>query len=622
MNTTAEYIAALREQTGLNNYQLAKTFEINQSNFNKYANGSAQLSVNHAFIVAQQLGLSAQEVLVNTRIEKAKTSNNALELDFWLKQSLANVAPASTSENIVIAQFSPLPLDIEHNTRRIIEIINAHQDADLLIFPELSICGYSPNDMLWHHGFMERIETSVAEISHNVHQTMVIIGCPTRLSRAEDVILYNSALLIQHDRIQGMYHKQCLPNYSVFDEQRYFTPGDGTPLIFSLNNRLYSVIICEDTWSQNVIKTNINSNIDTIISINSSPFSYDKYSRRISTFTQLCKGEIGLIYVNSSFCWDALIFDGGSFVLNTDGDITTQLEFFKEEVQDISSNNLIPFDKNKYKYNALVYSISEYFMQSKYFEKVYIALSGGIDSAFTLTLAVDAIGSDKVVAVMMPYTYTSSESLLDAKTQAQMLQVEYHEIPIHPMVESMMQAGIATDGIAHENIQARIRGSIIMSLANEHNGLVLTTSNKSESSVGYATLYGDMVGGFAPIKDVYKTEIYHLASYRNTYSYVIPIRVLEKEPSAELAEGQKDSNSLPSYELLDAILELFVDRSWSVEQIINKGFEKEVVERVIRMVIATEYKRYQSPIGPKYTHAAFDSERRYPIVNKYQFTAK
>ena len=627
MKKTSEYISDLRSQTGLNNYQLAKKYGINQSNFNKYANGSAQLSVNHAFIVAKALGISAEDVLIATRIEKAQVGNNENELEFWSKQKKKDIHAALPKDNIVIVQFSPIPSDISSNTHNIISIINSHRDADVLIFPELAICGYSPEDMLFHGGFMDSIERAIELIKQSVYNTIVILGCPVRSDFINKVecaypALHNSALMIQHEQIINSYHKQCLPNYGIFDEQRYFIPGDGTPLVFSLNDTLYSVIICEDTWSQKVIDFNINSNIDTIISINSSPFSIHKHETRLDTFLKLCRGNLGLIYVNSCFAQDDLVFDGGSFVMNKQGEITSQFDFFTDNTHPIHENILVPYEKNKYHYNALVFSLKEYFYKSNCFKCIYIALSGGIDSAFSLCLAVDAIGVENVHAVMMPYDYTTPASKEDAKTQANMLNVHYSEIPIHDIVASFSAQNIAVSGISHENIQARIRGNIIMSLANEHNALVLSTSNKSESSVGYTTLYGDMVGGFAPIKDVYKTDVYRLAKYRNTLSYAIPLSVLEKEPSAELAHNQVDSQSLPSYDELDQILQLFIDKSLSYEEIVAYGFAPTTVSKVITLVQNNEFKRRQSALGTKFSEHAFMRERRYPVVNNYLFVPK
>jgi NAD+ synthase (glutamine-hydrolysing) len=614
MKTTKEYIARLREKTGLNNYQIAKQYNINQSNFNKYSAGNAQLSVNHAFLVANLLNISPLDVLVNTRIEKAKISGNKNELEFWSKQQETK-KDDTNQDKVIISQFNPTVGDINSNTEKIIKIIQKHNDASLIIFPELAICGYSPEDLLLHNGFIEVIEQHLELIRLATHNTTVIIGTPVK----ENDALYNSAIVFKGGEKYGVYHKQQLVNHEVFDEKRYFSHGDGTPLLLNLNNKIYSIIICADTWSQDIINYNYNIGVDTLISINASPFSKHKHNLRINTFKSLIQDKLNLIYTNICTSNDGLIFDGGSFVMNKHGEITSQLPFFAEISYDLSNNVLIPYNEIENNYKVLVFAIREYFIKSACFDHILIALSGGIDSAFTLALAVDAIGKDKVKAVMMPYIYTTNASLVDARGQIRLLGVAYKEIDISPIVAAFNTQGVANSGIALENIQARIRGSIIMSKANESNALVLTTSNKSESSVGYATLYGDMAGGFAPIKDVYKTDIYKLANYRNSLSPAIPENIINKAPSAELSHNQFDTNTLPPYEILDKILELFVDKLYSIDEICDQGFDKNLVQKIIKMIVSSEYKRYQSAIGTKFSDNAFDKERRYPIINKFEF---
>jgi NAD+ synthase (glutamine-hydrolysing) len=609
-----EYVKQVRDLTGFSDYKIAKEYNINQSNLSKYSSGKSEFSETHAFLFAEILGLDPTTVMIEAKIEHSKNIGDNEKLIFWQKQ-LQNIKVNQSVAKIVISQFKPTVGDIIGNTTKIIkQSIESSNSNDLIVFPELAICGYPPEDLILHSGFKEKIRVAIDEIAKNSFNIDIIVGSPT----FENGNIYNSALLFRKGKLFGTYHKRELPNYGVFDEKRYFKAGS-KPFIFNLLGVNYGLIICEDTWSQNIIKDNKNIGIDKIISINSSPFSTSKYHQRIKQISTNAKANnVEIIYANMVGAQDSLVFDGGSFVVNQFGEITKQLPFFEENLFDISKNFTNNYNELENYYNALVVGLKDYYQKSACFDGIIIALSGGIDSAITLALASDAIGNENITAIMMPYIYTSNSSLIDARKQAEKMNINYQEINILPMVNSYKD-NLGLSGISLENIQARVRGNIVMSLSNQKNLLLLTTSNKSESSVGYTTLYGDMSGGFAPIKDVYKTDIYKLAKYRNSISEIIPQNVIEKAPTAELAEGQFDSNTLPPYEILDEILKLFIEKSLSSAEIIQKGFEKEVVKKVISMVKNNEYKRFQSALGTKFSDKSFDKERRYPIINKFDF---
>jgi NAD+ synthase (glutamine-hydrolysing) len=385
------------------------------------------------------------------------------------------------------------------------------------------------------------------------------------------------------------------------------------------------VVICEDAWEVEPVNAVVNHGAQTVISLNASPFQIGKHDERLQIIKQrVLENNIDFIYVNAVGGQDELVFDGGSFVMNASGVVTHQFPFFKTLVHGLDSpitqDTEHPFEKTVY--DALVLSTKDYIQKNGVFNGAVIGLSGGIDSALTLAIAVDALGSEQIQAIMMPYEYTSSMSLEDAKAQASSMNVEYHEINIHSMVNSFntqlstLFAGTEAD-TTEENLQARIRGTLLMAVSNKSGKIVLTTGNKSEMAVGYATLYGDMSGGFAPLKDIAKTLVYRLANYRNSLSYVIPGRVIDREPSAELAPDQVDQDSLPPYVELDAILELFVEQKQSIRHIIEQGFDVDTVKRISAMVLNNEYKRRQSAPGPKVTQTAFGKERRYPMTSKF-----
>ena len=618
---TKEYLAKVRNKTGFSDYKISQEYAINQSNLSKYSSGKSALSEMHAWLFADILGLNPAEVVANTKLEHAKLSGNKSKSKFWQEQ-LEKLANGSIPLKINIAQINPIVGDLNNNAQNIIDLsLEAFESGThLLVFPELSLIGYPPEDLLLREGFITQIEDKIEFIRTQLPDEMsVLFGAPDRV----DGHLYNSAYLVQHGRLRT-YHKQRLPNYGVFDEKRYFEPGNES-FVFECQQRRIGVVICEDAWEVEPVNAVVNHGAQTVISLNASPFQIGKHDDRVQIIKQrVLENNIDFIYVNAVGGQDELVFDGGSFVMNASGVVTHQLPFFKALVHGLDSpitqDTEQPFEKTVY--DALVLSTKDYIQKNGVFNGAVIGLSGGIDSALTLAIAVDALGSEHIQAIMMPYEYTSSMSLEDAKAQASSMNVEYHEINIHSMVNSFntqlstLFAGTEAD-TTEENLQARIRGTLLMAVSNKSGKIVLTTGNKSEMAVGYATLYGDMSGGFAPLKDIAKTLVYRLANYRNSLSYVIPGRVIDREPSAELAPDQVDQDSLPPYVELDAILELFVEQKQSIRHIIEQGFDVDTVKRISAMVLNNEYKRRQSAPGPKVTQTAFGKERRYPMTSKF-----
>ncbi len=618
---TKDYLSKVRNKTGFSDYKIAQKYDINQSNLSKYSSGKSALSEMHAWLFADILGLNPAEVVANTKLEQAKMNGNRLKAKFWQEQ-LEKLSSVDKPLKINIAQINPIVGDLDGNAQKIIDLsleafaTNTH----LLIFPELALTGYPPEDLLLRAGFIARVLDKIELIRTRLPADMsVVFGAPA----TANACLYNSAYIIQDKQVRT-YHKQCLPNYGVFDEKRYFNAGNEV-LVFECQKRKFGVVICEDAWESEPIKAALNHGAQTIISLNASPFQIGKYQQRIQTIKQKAlQNNVDFIYVNTVGGQDELVFDGGSFVMNSTGDITHQLPFFTALTHDLST----PIIQNKSSieqtiFDALVLSTRDYVQKNGVFNGAIIGLSGGIDSALTLAIAVDALGSEHVQAVMMPYQYTSSMSLEDAKAQASNMNVDYREISIHSIVDSfntqLSPLFIATDvDTTEQNLQARIRGTLLMAMSNKFGKILLTTGNKSEMAVGYATLYGDMSGGFAPLKDVSKTLVYQLAKYRNSVSYVIPRRVIEREPSAELAPNQLDKDSLPPYHELDAILELFIEQKQSLQHIVNQGFDEHTVKRISTMVLNNEYKRRQSAPGPKISKNAFGKERRYPMTSKFQ----
>lgn len=536
------------------------------------------------------------------------------------------------SFKIALAQFSPHIGNIDSNAQRMVEQANEakKQNADLIIFPELSVIGYPAEDLLLRPNLNKRMQKAFQQLKE-VKDIVMVFGF---VHQTEEGHRYNSAAVMKDGVVLGIYNKHNLPNYSVFDEKRYFSPGH-QHLVFEYLGHKFGVLICEDIWSINTVKQLSQLNVETVLVLNASPYEVGKPQHRVQTLTELSKQlNVHLVYLNQVGGQDDLIFDGSSFIINHDGEVAFQAPSFKEELY----YSEFDIEQKRYKktdptpaldtiaeiYQSLVMATRDYVQRSG-FSGVILGLSGGIDSALTLAIAADAIGADKVQAVMMPYTYTSQISVEDATEQARRMGVTFGIAEIHPIVNSFMQTlypffGNAPADATEENLQARARGTLLMGLSNKFGNLVLSTGNKSELAVGYCTLYGDMVGGFAVLKDVYKTIVFELAKYRNTLSEtpVIPERVITRPPSAELRPDQKDQDSLPAYDILDAILYAYIEEDQSQSDIIAKGFDKEVVEKVIRLVDRNEYKRRQGAIGPRISSRAFSRERRYPIVNGWR----
>jgi NAD+ synthase (glutamine-hydrolysing) len=540
---------------------------------------------------------------------------------------------AAADLRIVMAQLDFMVGDVHANADKILHACVRARDelaADVIVFPELALTGYPPEDLLFRKHFIEYVEVAVEHLCREVNGITAIIGYPLRQGEA----LYNVAGVICDGGVAAVYRKQRLPNYSVFDEKRYFTAGDGACVV-NIRGIPVGITICEDIWDPAPARQAVTAGAHLLVNINASPFHAGKRDEREHMLRQRAV-EIGLpmLYVNLVGGQDELVFDGGSFVVDQAGAVVLHAPACVEGLYPVDFQAAdaavapLPGECAQHLtdeaaiYDVLVLGVRDYINKNG-FGGAVLGLSGGIDSALTLALAVDAIGADRVEAVMMPSRYTAEMSNEDARAEAQALGVECHSIPIEKPFSSFLDvlaetfAGMAAD-TTEENIQARCRGIILMAISNKKRKILLTTGNKSEMSVGYATLYGDMAGGFAPIKDVPKLQVYRLAAYRNSLGAVIPQRVLERPPSAELAPDQKDSDSLPDYAVLDQILERYIERDQSVETITAAGFDAAVVARVAGLVDRNEYKRRQSPPGIRITQRAFGRDWRYPITSGYQ----
>jgi NAD+ synthase (glutamine-hydrolysing) len=536
--------------------------------------------------------------------------------------------------SIVLAQIDLIVGDISGNTARILEYcerVKVESDADLIVFPELSISGYPPEDLLLHSGLKRRIAEAVELIRQNVRGIAVLVGFP---EYTQDHI-FNSCAVYNNGKELIRYRKHALPNYSVFDEKRYFTPGSETA-VFELHGIKIGINICEDIWYSKPARLSKSAGAQLIIVINGSPYQKDGQNIRESTIKRrISEVKIPIVYLNLVGGQDELIFDGASFVMNEKGDVTYRAPAFEETIACIEferiqktivpmSNSIEPkLEEIESIYKALVKGTRDYISKHN-FPGVVLGLSGGIDSALTLAIACDAIGSDNVRAVMMPFKYTSKMSLEDAQLQSSILNIQYDILPIETLYDAANNLllpifdGAKVDA-TEENIQSRARCILLMAISNKTGLMLLTTGNKSEMAVGYATLYGDMAGGFAPIKDCTKTMVKKLAEYRNSLNEVIPQRVIDREPSAELRENQQDSDSLPPYDLLDPILEAFVEEDLSVLEIVERGYDKALVTRILEMVKRNEYKRRQAPPGIRISNRAFGRDWRYPITSGYNF---
>ena len=533
---------------------------------------------------------------------------------------------------VTLAQVNLTVGAIHKNTQRVLDIINAQADSDLIVFPELTLTGYPPEDMLLRPDLYTQVHEALAQIAAAAQHSAVLIGYP---ERTDDGQLYNSLAVLYQGQHIANYRKQRLPQYGVFDEQRYFTSAETTGY-FEFRGQRIGLLMCEDIWHSEPLAQLLAAQVDWVAVINASPFERNKRQQRFAMLSQRSvEARLPLLYLNMVGGQDELVFDGRSMVLAADGSIAAELPHAQEcvatvtidrnsQVNCLSELPSQPVDDELAEiYQALVLSVRDY-VRKNGFKTVALGLSGGIDSALTLALAADAIGASNVYAVMMPFHYTSSMSLEDAQAQAERLGVHYHSIPIAPIydsfvaqLEGLFDADI--DPITVQNLQARSRGVVIMALSNNTGSLVLTTGNKSELAVGYCTLYGDMCGGFAPLKDVPKMLVFELSRYRNRSGEVIPQRVIDRPPSAELAPGQTDQDSLPDYAVLDAIMERYVEQDQSAADIVAAGFSAHDVQRVLRLIDLSEYKRRQGAVGPKITARNFGKDRRYPITNHYRY---
>ncbi len=530
---------------------------------------------------------------------------------------------------IALAQINPLVGGIDVNKTKIIKTAQQARDkeaADLVVFPELCITGYPPEDLLLRPDFIKQANQAVLDIAQAVQGVDIILGFPEQVGKK----LYNSAAVLRDGKIHSLYRKNRLPNFGVFDEKRYFKSSDQICL-FKVKETSIAITICEDIWQSGLIEKNKKAGAEIIITLNASPFYAGKIHLREDIVCQQAKvSKLPLVYVNTVGGQDELIFDGASFVVDAQGEVIYRAREFEEQLSVVEFNGNVPvknicaplYNVISSEYKALVLGVRDY-VHKNGFQGALLGLSGGIDSALVLAIAVDALGADQVEAVLMPSKYTQDMSNEDAILEAEALAVKYHTIPIEPAVTAFTRmlrdvfSGTKKD-TTEENIQARCRGVLLMALSNKQGKLLLTTGNKSEMSVGYATLYGDMAGGFAPIKDVPKLLVYQLAEYRNTLSPVIPQRVITRPPSAELAPDQIDEDSLPPYSILDPILEMYVEQDKSAEEIQSAGYQLKDINRAIALVDRNEYKRRQAPPGIRITPRAFGRDRRYPITSGYR----
>ncbi len=534
-----------------------------------------------------------------------------------------------------MAQLNLVVGDVDGNTSRIVAAAAAAREqhgADVVLVPELAVSGYPPEDLLFHSGMRLRVGRSLERLKEEVKGVTLIAGYPEYVGTK----IFNSAIVIRDGAVLANHRKTCLPNYRVFDEKRYFTPGTG-PTLVEINGVKAGVLVCEDIWEVQPARQAREAGAQVLLVINASPYEVNKQIQREQQIgrTRVSEAGIPVVFLNLIGGQDELVFDGNSFVMDARGEVTQRAPAFTEGlyVVDLAVDAgggvrpvpaaIVPLQgEEESVYGALVQGTRDYVDKHR-FPGVVMGLSGGVDSALTLCIAVDALGADRVHSVAMPSRYTSQMSKDDAVLQAKWLHVKHSEISIEGMFEATLAAlkdefaGRLPDS-AEENIQSRCRGVLLMGISNKTGRMLLTTGNKSEVAVGYATLYGDMAGGFAPIKDCSKLLVYRLCAWRNAQSQAIPARVIERPPSAELRFEQKDTDSLPPYEILDPILEAFIEEDLSVDQIAARGFDRATVGRILDLVKRNEYKRRQAPPGVRVSGRAFGRDWRYPITNGYK----
>ncbi|MDQ6952419.1 MAG: NAD+ synthase [Mariprofundaceae bacterium] len=528
---------------------------------------------------------------------------------------------------VMLAQCAPCVGDIEGNIAMMLDVMQQAEQAklDLLVFPELSLTGYPPEDLLLRPSFLDAVEQGVDRLIKASVSVCVIFGAPRRSERG----LKNTAFLCQHTASVGIYDKQCLPNYGVFDERRYFEGGQGDN-VFEINGQRIGLGICEDMWQAGWRDAQVGKQCDVYVCLNASPFYLGKQDKREALTSVAAKQwQTPVIYVNAVGGQDEVVFDGGSHVVNAHGDLLQRIPLFSNQCVCVDlelSPHIVPDLPNRMNqlHNALVMGLRDYVHRNGC-RQVVLGLSGGIDSAVTAVIAVKALGAKHVLGVLLPSEYSSAHSLEDAHALVKNLGIESTVLPIakgvdcvNGMLSSVFSAwGKSEADVTEENIQARMRGLLLMAISNKTGRMLLTTGNKSEIAVGYATLYGDMSGGFSVLKDVYKTDVFALANDMNRNIEVIPQNSIDKPPSAELRPDQKDSDSLPDYDVLDAILEASIEECLSVDAIAARGFDRNEVVRVVRMVKNNEYKRRQAPPAVKVTRCAFGRDRRYPMTHGF-----
>ena len=552
-----------------------------------------------------------------------------------MRSSIIMSAMSNAPIRLVLAQVNLMIGDITGNADRVIEAAQRARDeqrADVIVFPELTLTGYPPEDLLLRPGLYHTVKQALTRVRHTVNGITVVLGYPER----EITAIYNTAVVLRNGETLLRYRKQQLPNYGVFDEKRYFTPGS-VAAVFDLNGIPTAVTICEDLWAPGAALQAHAAGARLMLNLNASPYHLGKTRTREEILrAAVTEGAMPIVYVNLVGGQDELVFDGASMVMDAEGRVVSRAPEFKECLQLVeirgegtgrdtmlhfSGEQHPPLDADASAYQALVLGVRDY-VNKNGFKGTVIGLSGGIDSALTLAIACDALGANQVEAVMMPSRFTASMSLEDARAEAEALGVKYDVIEIEQPFAAFtgllapVFAGRPAD-TTEENIQARCRGILLMAISNKTGKMVLATGNKSEMAVGYATLYGDMAGGFAPLKDVPKMQVYRLAAYRNRLSAVIPQRVFDRPPTAELRADQKDEDSLPPYPVLDQILERYIERDETPEEIIAAGFDRDTVARVARMVDRNEYKRRQAAPGVRISQRAFGRDRRYPITSAY-----
>ncbi|KON46473.1 NAD+ synthase [Mariprofundus ferrooxydans] len=531
---------------------------------------------------------------------------------------------------IYVAQIAPRVGDVCGNVRLIHDAMTQAEAklCDLVVLPELVVTGYPPEDLLLRPSFMDEVDAAVDAIIKASRNTCVVFGSPRRFGK----VLRNSVFLAQHGKLLGIYDKQFLPNYGVFDECRYFEPGDGEQCLFDVNAWRVGVGVCEDLWHDELALRQQSMCCDVWLNLNASPFHVGKQSEREALVRRRAISfSTPLVYVNPVGGQDEIVFDGGSHVVDAAGHLIMRAPLFEcrgtvVDLAAVGQTDIAPLSESLAQmYQALVTGVSDYVLRNGC-HQVVIGLSGGIDSALTAAIAVDALGAANVLGVLLPSRYSSDHSLADATALVENLGMDAITLPIAAGVDTVEQIlaetfagwGKSEPDVTEENIQARMRGLLLMAISNKTGRMVLTTGNKSEMAVGYATLYGDMAGGFAVLKDVYKTEVFALCRWLNRDSEVIPENTITKPPSAELRPDQKDSDSLPDYDVLDAILTASIEERLGVDEIAARGYDKAEVKRVVRMLQLAEYKRRQAPPGVKITERAFGRDRRYPITHGFR----